>query len=129
MHEVQRRQVLHPRGDLHGHVEEVRQAAGGEGGVSEEVRARDGTPAPAAPPDGGDVVGVRERALDLALRQEHVQVSVLHVLGDHAERVGRHAHAQQPDDVGVVQPRHDLDLLQEVVPDWWKHKERADVAS
>lgn len=58
-----------------------------------------------------------QRALDLPLRQEHVQVSVLHVFGHHAQRVGRHAHTQQPDDVGVVQTRHDLYFLQEVVPD------------
>lgn len=60
---------------------------------------------------------MRQRALDLALTQEHVQVSVLHVLGHHAQRVGRHTHTQQPDDVRVVQPGHDLDFLQEVVPE------------
>jgi len=58
---------------------------------------------------------VGQRALDLPLGQEHVEVSVLHVLSHHAQRVGGHAHAQQPDDVGVVQTRHDLYLLQEVV--------------
>lgn len=68
-------------------------------------------------PDGGDVVGVCQRALDLSLRKEHVEVSILHVLGHHAQRVRGHAHAQQPDDVGVVQTGHDLDFLQEVVPD------------
>lgn len=60
---------------------------------------------------------MRQRALDLTLRQEHVEVSVLHVFGHHAQRVGRHTHTQQPDDVGVVQTRHDLYFLQEVVPD------------
>lgn len=57
-----------------------------------------------------------ERALHLSLREEHVEVSVLHVLRHHAQRVGGHAHAQQPDDVGVVQAGHDLDFLQEVAP-------------
>lgn len=59
---------------------------------------------------------MRQRALDLSLRQEHVEVSVLHVLSHHAQGVRGHAHAQQPDDVGVVQTGHDLDFLQEVVP-------------
>lgn len=60
---------------------------------------------------------MRQRALNLPLREEHVEVSVLHVLSDHAERVRGHAHAQQPDDVGVVEARHYLDFLEEVVPD------------
>lgn len=59
---------------------------------------------------------MRQRALDLPLREEHVEVSVLHVLGDHAERVRGDAHTQQSDDVGVIEARHDLDFLQEVVP-------------
>jgi len=45
-----------------------------------------------------------------------VQVSTLHVLGDHAEGVAAHTHAQQADDVRVLQPRQDLHLFQEVVP-------------
>lgn len=57
-----------------------------------------------------------QRALDLSLRKEHVEVSVLHVLGHHAQRVRGDAHTQQPDDVGVVQTGHDLDFLQEVIP-------------
>lgn len=56
-------------------------------------------------------------ALDLPLRQEHVEVSVLHVLSNHAQWVGRHTHTQQSDDVGVIQTRHNLYFLQEVVPD------------
>ena len=48
--------------------------------------------------------------------KELVEVAILHVFCDHAERVAVHAHRQQADDVGVLQPRHDLYLLQEVVP-------------
>lgn len=48
--------------------------------------------------------------------QELVEVSILHVLCYHAQGVVPHAHAQQPDDVGVLQPGHDLDLLQEIIP-------------
>lgn len=91
------------------------------------MRRRGGTDAASGrglrPPDGRDAVGVRQRALDFPLRQEHVEVSVLHVLRHHAQRVGRHAHAQQPDDVRVVQPRHDLDFLQEVVSDGRKDRD------
>lgn len=67
-------------------------------------------------PDRGDVVGMGERALDLSLREEHVEVSVLHVLRHHAQGVRVHAHTQQADDVRVVQARHDLYFLQEVIP-------------
>lgn len=66
-------------------------------------------------PDRRNVVGMRECALYLSLGQEHVEVSVLHVLRHHAERVGAHAHAQQLNDVWVIQTRHDLYLLQEVI--------------
>lgn len=48
--------------------------------------------------------------------EELVQVSIFHVLSDHAQRVCVHTHRQQTDDVGVPQTRHDPDLLQEVVP-------------
>lgn len=57
-----------------------------------------------------------QRAFDLSLRKEHIEVSVLHVFSYHAQRVRGHTHTQQPDDVGVVQTGHDLDFLQEVVP-------------
>lgn len=70
---------------------------------------------------------MRQRALYLPLRQEHVQVSVLHVFSHHAQRVGRHAHTQQPDDVGVVQTGHDLNFLQEVVPDGQIGEGRGDI--
>lgn len=49
------------------------------------------------------------------ITEELVQVSILHVLRDHAQRVRVHTHRQQTDDVGVPQARHDPDLLQEVV--------------
>lgn len=58
-----------------------------------------------------------QRALDLPLRKKHIEVSVLHVFGHHAQRVGRNTDAQQPDDVRVVQTRHDLYFLKEVVPE------------
>lgn len=51
-------------------------------------------------------------------RQELVEVSVLHVLRDHTERVAADAHSQQPNDVGVLQTRHDLYLFQEIAPAW-----------
>lgn len=66
-------------------------------------------------PDRRNVVGVCECALQLSLGQEHVEVSVLHVLRHHAERVWAHTHAQQLNDVRVIQTRHDLYLLQEVI--------------
>lgn len=44
-----------------------------------------------------------------------VQVSTLHVLGDHAEGIAAHTHPQKTDDVGVLQAGQDLHLLQEVV--------------
>lgn len=49
--------------------------------------------------------------------QELVEVSILHVLCDHAEGVTADTHGQQTDYVRVLQTRHDLNLLQEVVPD------------
>lgn len=68
--------------------------------------------------DTGDVVWNGKFAVDLPVGQELVEVSILHVLCYHAQGVVPHAHAQQPDDVGVLQPGHDLDLLQEIIP--WK---------
>ncbi len=75
-------------------------------------------------PDRWYVVGMRECALYLSLGQEHVEVSVLHVLRHHAERVGAHAHAQQLNDVWVIQTRHDLYLLQEVISAQMQKSER-----
>lgn len=49
-------------------------------------------------------------------RQELVEVSVLHVLRYHTERVAADAHSQQPNDVGVLQTRHDLYLFEEIAP-------------
>ena len=54
--------------------------------------------------------------LQSEIAEELVQVSIFHVLGDHAQRVCVHTHRQQANDVGVPQTRHDPDLLQEVVP-------------
>lgn len=54
-------------------------------------------------PDRRNVVGMCKCALDLSLRQEHVEISVLHVLRYHAQWIRTHAHAQQLNDVGVVQ--------------------------
>lgn len=50
------------------------------------------------------------------IAEELVQVSIFHVLSDHAQRVCVHTHCQQTDNVGVPQARHDSDLLQEVIP-------------
>lgn len=54
--------------------------------------------------------------LEPEIAQELVQVSIFHVLSDHAQRVRVHAHRQQTDNVGIPQTRHDPDLLQEVIP-------------
>lgn len=65
-------------------------------------------------PDSGCIAG--GGALGLMAGQELVEVSILHVLSDHAEGVFSNAHCQQPDDVGVLESRHDLNLLQKVIP-------------
>lgn len=48
--------------------------------------------------------------------QKLVEVSVLHVLCDHTERVAIDANSKQANDVGVLQTGHDLYLFQEVIP-------------
>lgn len=40
----------------------------------------------------------------LVVRKELVEVSILHVLRDHAQRVAFYTHSQQANDVGVSQP-------------------------
>lgn len=54
-------------------------------------------------PDCWSVAEESDHALRLMARQELIKVSVLHVFGDHTQRVGAHTHCQQPDDVGVFQ--------------------------
>lgn len=48
--------------------------------------------------------------------QKLVEVSVLHVLCDHTERIAVDTHSKQANDVGVLQTGHDLYLFQEVIP-------------
>lgn len=69
-------------------------------------------------PHGRCVAYQSKLSLWLMARQELVEVSVLHVLRDHTERVAADAHSQQPNDVGVLQTRHDLYLFQEIAPAW-----------
>lgn len=54
-------------------------------------------------PDCGSVAEESDHALGLMARQELIKVSILHVLGDHTQRVRAHTHCQQPDNVGVFQ--------------------------
>lgn len=67
-------------------------------------------------PDGWSVPWRSWLIQEHPLTQILVEVSTLHVLGDHAEGVAAHTHTQQADDVGVLEPGQDLHLLQEVVP-------------
>ena len=68
-------------------------------------------------PYGGCFIGCGGLRLKLMPREILIEISVLHVLCDHAEGVALHTHSQQTDDVGVPQSRHDPDLLQEVIPE------------
>jgi len=54
--------------------------------------------------------------LQHVLIEELMQVAVLHVLHDHAERLPLGTHAQHAHDVHVAQLRHDLYLFQEILP-------------
>ena len=67
-------------------------------------------------PDGGCVVCRPCFVQKHPVGQILVEVSTLHVLSDHTERVAAHTHSQQADDVRVLQARQDLHLFQEVVP-------------
>lgn len=70
-------------------------------------------------PDGGLPTGAPAHLVfQLMATEELVEVTILHVLCDHAQRVVFHAHTQQPYNVEVLQARHDLHLLQEVVSLW-----------
>lgn len=66
-------------------------------------------------PDTRNIIWNGKFAVDLPLRQELIEVSIFHVLCYHAQWVITHTHPQKPDDIWVVQPWHDLDLLQEII--------------
>lgn len=68
-------------------------------------------------PDGWGVVRGPGLVQKHSVGQVLVEVSTLHVLGDHAERVAADAHTKQPDDIRVLQARQDLHLFEEIVPD------------
>jgi len=126
MDKVQGGEVLHPRGDLRRHVAqtaeagEQRRETGCQKNNPKKTRSRpqghDLPPPSPPPPDGRRVAEPGQLPLGLVAGQELVEVTVLHVLRDHAQRVAVDAHGQQADDVRVLQTRHDLYLLQEVVP-------------
>ncbi len=67
-------------------------------------------------PDSRCVAEQSQLSLGFVAGQELVEISILHVLCDHAERVAVDAHSEHADDVGVLQTGHDLYLFQEVVP-------------
>ena len=67
-------------------------------------------------PDSGCIAEQSQLPLGLVAGEELVEISVLHVLCDHTERVAVDAHGKQANDVGVLQTWHDLYLFQEVVP-------------
>lgn len=48
--------------------------------------------------------------------KELIEIAILHVLGDHAERVLSDTHSQETNDVGILQPGHDLYLLEKIIP-------------
>lgn len=66
-------------------------------------------------PDTRNIIWNGKFAVDLPLRQELIEVSIFHVLCYHAQWVIMHTHPQKPDDIWVLQPWHDLDLLQEII--------------
>lgn len=99
MDKVQRGQVLHPRGDLSGHVAQVAVAAEGRNRVSEKKKKEQQHPLKTAiaemqwlSPDSGGVAEQSELPLGLVAGQELVEVAVLHVLCDHAQGVAVDAH-------------------------------------
>ena len=51
-----------------------------------------------------------------ALLEELLQVAVLHVLDQHAQRLALAAQRQHAHDVDVAEPRHDPNLLHELLP-------------
>lgn len=67
-------------------------------------------------PDCRCIAELSELSLRLVAGQKLVEVSVLHVLCDHTERVAVDAYSKQANDVGVLQTGHDLYLFQEVIP-------------
>lgn len=54
-------------------------------------------------PDSGCIAEQSQLPLGLVAGEELVEISVLHVLCDHTERVAVDAHGQQANDVGVLQ--------------------------
>ena len=75
-------------------------------------------------PDGGGVVRWTALVQQHTVGQVLVEVSTLHVLCDHAERIAAHTHTQQTNDVRILQTRQDLHLLQEVIPERERERER-----
>lgn len=67
-------------------------------------------------PDSRCIAEQSELSLRFVAGQKLVEISVLHVLCDHTERVAVDAHSEQANDVGVLQTGHDLYLFQEVIP-------------
>lgn len=54
-------------------------------------------------PDSRRIAEQSKLSLGFVAGQELVEISVLHVLCDHTERVAVDAHSQQANDVGVLQ--------------------------
>ena len=123
VHKVERRQELHSRCDLARHGDEgwVAGDKKTDGKLSQNSEYTCGNlfrlyACVHALPDGRCIVWRPTFVQQDSVGQILVQVTTLHVLGDHAEGITAHTHSQQPDDIWVFQARQNLHLFQEVVP-------------
>lgn len=66
-------------------------------------------------PDSHGIAEQSELPLGFMSWQKLIEVSILHVLCDHTERITVDAHCQETNDVWVLQTGHDLYLFQEVI--------------